>query len=146
MSASSISANDLTQLKEEVLRAVLNDGSLPGTSQRLTFPDLPFALTQPVVYLVDEDIKNAISIEKINKSVQVVSEDFLHQDTAKPGKSIFFQFETTEQDRDHLLLSLHTKVFSPADQRTQNLSSMQMNFQKVGTGWRMIDGPTSLSA
>ncbi len=145
-STSLIPAQELARLKEQVLYAVLNNQTLPGSNNRLAFADLPFVLTQPDIYLVDNEIKNSIHIEKINKQVQVVSEDFLRRQNTGPGKIIYFQFQTTESGNDNLWLSLDAKVLSAGAQQADNLTSMQMKFQKVQNEWRIMDEPTTLSA
>lgn len=140
------SDENLSQLKEDVLNAVLNDRPFQGKSKRLSFADLPFVLSQPAIYLVDEDVKNNIGVEKLNKTIQIVTEEFLKQHPEKNGKTIYFQFHTTKQETDTILLSLDAKVYSFSDKQSSNLSSMQMTFKKDGNAWELMDEPTSLSA
>ena len=71
------SNENLSLLKENVLNAVLNDHPFQEKSKRLRFPDLHFVLSQHDVYLVDKDIKNTINIEKLNKPLHIVTEEFL---------------------------------------------------------------------
>lgn len=142
-----ISDKELSQLKEEVLKAIVNNQPLPGSINPLTFPDLNFVLNQPDVYLKDTDVKNTVHIKNLNKSVQVVSEEILKQVADKIGKVIYLQFQTTELEKDNFMLSLEAKVLSSAlNYRKMNLSNMQMKFQKVGNDWKIIDQPTSLSS
>lgn len=145
-SLSTISENKLAKLKEKVLKSILNNQLIPGSNKTLSFPDLPFVLTQPDIYLVDDSIRKTITIEKINKPVQIVSEEFLNQKASESGKVIYFQFHAEKSGITNLVLSLEAKVLSSSDQRTSSLTSMQMKFQKVGKEWIMIDEPTSLSA
>ncbi len=145
-STSLIPVRELARLKEQVLYAVLNNQTFPGTNNKLAFPDLPFVLTQPAIYLVDNEIKNSINIEKINRQVQVVSEDFLKTQHTDSGKIIYFQFQTTGSAKDNVWLSLDAKVLSAADQQAYSLTGMQMKFQKVGEEWRIMDEPTTMSA
>jgi len=145
-SISTISETELAKLKEKVLKAVLNNQAMPGSDKSLNFPDLPFVLNQPDIYLVDDTIKNTITIEKINKPLQVVSQEFLNQKASESGNITYFQFHTKKSGKDNLLLSLETKIISPSNQRSSSLTSMQLKFQKVGKEWKMIDEPTSLSA
>lgn len=145
-SISTISENELAKLKEKVLKAVLNNQTMPGSNKSLNFPDLPFVLNQPDIYLVDDTIKNNITIEKINKPLQVVSQEFLNQKTSEAGNITYFKFNTKKSGKDNLLLTLEAKVVSPSNQRASSLTSMQLKFQKVGKEWEMIDEPTSLSA
>ncbi len=145
--AALISDKELTQLKEEVLKAIVNEQPLPGSMNSLTFPDLHFVLSQSNIYLIDNNIKNTIYIEKLNKPVQVVSEETLKQEADKVGKVIYLQFQTAELESDILMLSLEAKVLSPIlDYRKMNLSNMQMKFKKEGGDWKMIDLPISLSS
>lgn len=145
-SVSTISAGELADLKEKVLKAVLNNQTIPGSNKPLNFPDLPFVLTQPDIYLVDDTVRNTITIDKINKPVQVVAQEFLNQKTSESGKIAFFKFSTKKSGKDNLILSLETKLVSSSDHRISSLTSMQLKFQKVGKEWKMIDEPTSLSA
>lgn len=142
-----ISDTELSQLKEEVLKAIVNNRPVPGSTSPLTFPDLNFVLSQPDVYLRDIDVKSAVRIEKLNKSIQILSEERLKQIADNIGKVIYLQFQTAELEKDNLMLSLEAKVLSPApNYRKMNLSNMQMNFRKVGKDWKMIGHPTSLSS
>ena len=145
-SISTISENELAKLKEKVLKAVLNNQTMPGSNKIFNFPDLPFVLTQPDIYLVDDNIRNTVTIEKINKPVQTVTQEFLNQKTSESGKIVYFQFHSKKSGKDNLVLTLESKVLSSSDQRTSSLTSMQIKFQKVGKEWKMIDEPTSLSA
>ncbi len=140
------SDENLSQLKEDVLNAVLNDQPFQEKSKRLSFADLPFVLSQPVVYLVDKDVKNSINIEKLNKRVQIVTEEFLKQNPEKSGKTIYFQFEITKEDVNNILLKLNAKIYSSSSERKNILSSLEIKFEKFGEGWKMIDDPTFLSA
>ena len=130
-SVSSIPESELTRLKEEVLKAALNNQSMPGSNKSLNFPDLPFVLNQPDIYLVDDTIKNNIAIEKINKPVQVVSQEFLNKKTSEAGNITYFKFSTKKSGKDNLLLTLESKIVSSSDQRSSSLTSMQLKFQKV---------------
>ena len=97
-SISTISENELAKLKEKVLKAVLNNQTMPGSNKILNFPDLPFVLTQADIYLVDDNIRNTITIEKINKPVQTVSQEFLKQKTSESGKVIYFFYSYSVTD------------------------------------------------
>lgn len=142
-----ISDKELSQLKEKVIKAIVNNQPVPGSSNPLSFPDLNFVLSQPDIFLNDINVKSAVPIEKLNKSIQIVSEERLKQIADKFGKVIYLQFQTTELEKGDLVLSLEAKVISsPPDYRKMNLTSMQMKFQKVGNDWKMIDQPTSLSS
>ena len=145
-SVAAITENELAKLKENVLRAVLNNQTMPGSDKSLNFPDLPFVLNQTDIYLVDDTIKENITIEKINKPLQVVSQEFLNQKANETGNITYFKFNSKKSGKDNLLLTLETKVVSSSNQRSSSLTSMQMKFQKVGKDWKMIDEPTSLSA
>ena len=145
-SVAAITENELAKLKENVLRAVLNNQTMPGSDKSLNFPDLPFVLNQTDIYLVDDTIKENITIEKINKPLQVVSQEFLNQKANETGNITYFKFNSKKSGKDNLLLTLETKVVSSSNQRSSSLTSMQMKFQKVGKDWKMIDAPTSLSA
>ena len=145
-SVAAITENELAKLKENVLRAVLNNQTMPGSDKSLNFPDLPFVLNQTDIYLVDDTIKENITIEKINKPLQVVSQEFLNQKANETGNITYFKFNSKKSGKDNLLLTLETRVVSSSNQRSSSLTSMQMKFQKVGKDWKMIDEPTSLSA
>ena len=145
-SVAAITENELAKLKENVLRAVLNNQTMPGSDKSLNFPDLPFVLNQTDIYLVDDTIKENITIEKINKPLQVVSQEFLNQKANETGNITYFKFNSKKSGKDNLLLTLETKVVSSSNQRSSSLTSMQMKFQKVGKDWKMIELPTSLSS
>ena len=145
-SSSSISGEELSELKESVLKATLNNKPLPGSNQPLAFPDLPFILTQPGIYVVDHDIKHSIPLEEIHKTVQVLSEDVLPEKAGESGKVIYFQFRTANQEKDNLSLTLEAKTFFSADRRKQILTSVQMQFKRLGNEWKIVDDPISLSS
>lgn len=140
-----IPESELSKLKEQVLNAVLNDQSMPGSNKKLHFPDLPFVLDQPDIYLMDDSIRNTITIEKINKPLQVVSQETIDQKVKESGRITHFMFHTKQAGKEKLLLTLETKVASPG-QRASSLTSMQLKFQKFGKEWKIIEEPTSLSA
>ena len=141
-----IPQNELALLKENVLRAVLNNQALPGSDRPLHFPDLPFVLSQPDIYLVDDDVRNDIHIESLGKQVQLMSEAALASKQGASGKVIFFQFHTSGISENSLNLRLDAKVQSAGDSRKHSLTSMEIKLEKVGDEWQMADEPTSLSA
>lgn len=138
--------NTLAKLKEDVLDAILNNKLFQEKNIQLSFADLPFVLSQADVYLVDNDVKHNINIEKLNKPIKIVTEDFVKQHAEQNGKTIYFQFESIKQETNTILLNLIAKIYSSADNRISNLSSMQMTFKNVGGEWEIMDAPTSLSA
>ena len=141
-----IPQSELALLKERVLRAILNNQALPGSDRPLHFPDLPFVLSQPHIYLADNDIRGDINIESLGKPVQVTSETALAEGHKASGKVVYFQFRTSGESEDSFKLYLDANVQSAADSRKTALTSMEMKFRKIGDEWQMIDEPTSLSA
>ncbi len=144
----SISNEDLTLLKEKALRAILNNQLLPGSNRPLFFPDLPFILSeQNDIYVLDEHIKTTIYLESNNKPIQVVSKASLNEIADNLKKVIYFQFQTESLQNDSVLLGLDAKVLTSApNSRTQDLSKMQIKFQKVQNEWKVVDEPTYLSS
>ena len=140
------SDENLSKLKEDVLNSVLNNLPFQQKNINLNFADLPFILAQPVVYLVDKDVKNNLNIDKLNKPIEIVTEEFLKKNPDKSGNTVFLKFNTTKQAPDTILLSLDAKNYSSNDERISNVSSMQITFKKDGNSWEILDEPTSLSA
>jgi len=140
------SGSNLSQLKESILYATLNNQFFPGSNLKLSFPDLNFVLTQSDLYLVDNDVSKTIDIKKINRPLQLVSFDFIKQLADKNKKVIYFEFQPTESEKDTIFISLEAKIFSASDQRTNNLSSIRLKFQKAGNAWKIISDPTYLSS
>ncbi|SDL85973.1 hypothetical protein [Kriegella aquimaris] len=140
---SPLSTAELSELKVNVLNSVLNDLVFPGSNFTLRFADLPFVLTQPDIYLVDKKLKSSIQIERLNRPVQIVSKNFIKE---KSGKTIYLEFQSEEQDRNILLLTLNANIFSSPENRTINLSSLKIKFKKERNDWTIMESPTSLSA
>ena len=140
---SPLSTAELSELKVNVLNSVLNDLVFPGSNFTLRFADLPFVLTQPDIYLVDKKLKSSIRIERLNKTVQIVSKNFIKE---KSGKTIYLEFQSEEQNRNILLLTLNANIFSSPENRTINLSSLKIKFKKERNDWTIMESPTSLSA
>lgn len=140
---SPLSTAELSELKVNVLNSVLNDLVFPGSNFTLRFADLPFVLTQPDIYLVDKKLKSSIRIERLNKPVQIVSKNFIKE---KSGKTIYLEFQSEEQNRNILLLTLNANIFSSPENRTINLSSLKIKFKKERNDWTIMESPTSLSA
>jgi len=143
--ASLITTEELAQLKLAVLNSVLNDKPFPGSDIILRFPDLPFVLTQTAVYLADEEVKETVLLEKLNKPLQLVTEEKLKEITTQ-GKTIFFKFRPEKAAENAFLLSLDASVYSSIQERTSILSSLRIKFQKEEGSWVLKESPTFLSA
>lgn len=138
---------ELSVLTQTILKHVFSNEPLPGSTTPVSFPDLAFLLTQPDLYLLDETVKGPIYIAALDKSVQVVSLDFLRQIAGLRGKVMYCQFSVTQPAPDRVLVRLEAKVLSPdADYRTATLSSLQLEFEKINREWVLLNTPTALSA
>lgn len=144
----SISNEDLTQLKEQALKAILNQQLLPGSSRPLSFPDLPFILSEQTdIYVLDEHIKSPIFLESKRKHIQVVSQTSLNEVADNLKKVIYFQFKTEDLENDTVLLKLDAKILTTTPKsRTQDLSNMQIKFQKIENEWKVVDEPSFMSS
>lgn len=144
-SASFPATDELSRLKVAVLDSVLNDVPFSGTTVILRFPDLPFVLAQPNIYLVEEELKDTIHIKKSNRPVHLVSEKFVKENTPKSGRTIFLKFRTKKEGKSLLLLTLDANVYSASDGRTSILGSLHVKFKKEGDTWSLL-GPSSFSS
>lgn len=141
-----ISIEELSQLKEQALTAILNNQALPGSDKALQFPDLPFILSeQQELYLLDEYIKTTVYLR--NKSVKVVSPEHLQGIADKMRKVIYFQIQTSSSGSEDVSMSVEAKILTASPHsRIQDLTNMQLKFQKVQNEWRIVDEPSYLSA
>lgn len=140
------SGSKLSQLKKSILCATLNNQIFQGSNLKLSFPDITFILTQSNLYLVDNDVTKTINIEKINRPLQIVSFDFIKEMAEKHGKVIYFEFQSSESEKDSIFIALEAKIFSATDQRSNKLSSIRLKIQKTDNAWKIIGDPTYLSA
>ena len=146
IAASSHETKALSQLKIAVLHSILNDEPFQNSGVILRFPDLPFILNQQDIFLVDEDIENAINVENLNRLVQPVAERTIKENVLHSGKTIFFKFQSKKEESDRLLLRLNANIISASDARTTTLSSLILKFKKEQNSWKLIDSPSFLSA
>ena len=140
-----MSEQDLIQLKEMVLNAVINQETLPGSDQPVMFPDLPLLLDQSAFYLLDKHIKNPGFVKRLNKPVLLTSNDFLAQEATKKGKLLYLQVQEKEPGNNTVVLTVESRVMS-SDKQSYTLSSMQFRLQKIKNEWRVVEHPTSMSA
>ena len=140
-----ITTEELSRLKLDVLQSVFDSVPFPRSDIILRFPDLPFILTQPEIFLVDETLKVSILVEQMNKTIKIVSEKNLNQHTDEEGKIIYFEFQSKQEEKN-LLLTLEANVLSTSNSRIARLSSLQLKFQKRGNNWILMEDPTFSSA
>lgn len=146
-SISGIEKQELSQLKELVLQSIFNQNPFPGSITPLNFPDLQFVISQPEIYLLDQDIKGNIFIPKLKKSVLIKSEDTIENIATKLGKVVYLKFQTTGLERGMVVLNLQAKIQSSfPNKQKSNLTSMQMKFRRINNEWEIIDQPISLSS
>ena len=146
-SISGIEKQELSQLKELVLQSIFNQNPFPGSITPLNFPDLQFVISQPEIYLLDQDIKGNIFIPKLKKSVLIKSEDTIENIATKLGKVVYLKFQTTGLERGMVVLNLQAKIQSSfPNKQKSNLTSMQMRFRRINNEWEIIDQPISLSS
>ena len=137
-----VSIADLSQLQNLLLLAVLLGTPLPGSTQPVRLPDLTFVLGQPSIILLDQNLSKPISLGGAPKPLRVMSVDELRKHAEQQGDTAYLMFEQPEQEGGDVRMTLSARIATrePTSQAL-GLSSIRVQFRKVGGEWRLVDEP-----
>jgi hypothetical protein len=131
------------QLQETLLKALLLNQPLPGSTKPIVFPDLSLILRQSTIPLIDENLAKSICVAALAKPVRVLSLDDLLEEARAQGNLAYLRFQPAERlSFDVVRVTLQAGLApDDPDQHTMGLSGIQVKFQKVADQWRAIDEP-----
>jgi hypothetical protein len=127
---------DIQHLQEILLEAVVGGRPLPG-GVAVTYPDAPFLLRQPEVFVEDRNLHGSLS-----KRVRVLSANAIQRE-AQSREVVYLRFEPPAIGDDEVTLTLRGMITSA--ERTAALSTVQVTFRRDGGEWR-APGPPTYSA
>jgi hypothetical protein len=136
---SPVTFTEISQLQNLLLQAVLLGTPLPGASDPVRFPDLPFVTRQANVIVLDENLSGPITI---SMPVRVLSADAIRQEAEQRADVVYFQFAAPRFEGDQLDLTLAARIapHAPASGML-GLSSIHARFHKVGDQWQLVGEP-----
>ncbi len=139
--------DEVRQLQELLLTAVLSGHPLPGGTQPIQLPDLSFVLNQPRIIVVDENLAGPISIESTPKPVEILSREVVEAPARTLADIAYLRFQPPQLADRTVHLTLEAKI-APRNpgQPALGLSSVQVTFQKDAGQWRVVDEPRFLAA
>jgi hypothetical protein len=146
-SKSAPSDKTLAHLQKSLLESALSGQPLPGSEQPFRFPDLAFVKNQPEVFLLDENLAGSLSVEDMPVPVRVLSRDEIQRAAQAEGDRTYLSFQPPHKADGAVRLGLEAKIATPnPSQRAMGLSSVQVEFRKVGDDWKADDEPTMLAS
>ncbi len=146
--ARSLPTNDeIRQLQELLLAAVLAGHALPGGTRPVQFPDLSFVTNQPRIIVVDENLAGPISIASAPKPVEILSREAFEAPASRLADVAYLRFQPPQLEESTVQLTLEAKI-APRNpgQPALGLSGVQVTFQKVAGLWRVIEEPRFFAA
>lgn len=140
------SKEEIGELQEILLTAILSSQPLPGADKPINFPDLAMIVNQPNIILADENLVRSVQIKASPKPVQILSSDEMREQARTHGDLTYLHFQPPEVGDNSVGLTLEGRIMPRnPDQRTLGLSTIQIRFHKVGDQW-LAQGDPVLSA
>jgi hypothetical protein len=127
------SEQDLHELQEATLAAMLERRALPGRQEPLQFPDLQVLTRGGEVLVADENL--AGPLEDVGQhEIRVVSSAEIENDRA------FLRFGPPEVDGDEVAFRVEALVASEPGGAALGLGGVVLRFRRSGEGWE-ADAP-----
>jgi hypothetical protein len=138
----SVPNETLRHLQETLLEAVLLNQRLPGGEQPVLLPDLPWVLRQSTVILIDENLAESISAERLPMPISVLPLEALKEEARTRGDVAYLRFQPAEIQGDTVRLTLQAGIV-PEDpnRRALGLSGLQVQFQEGADRWEVTSEP-----
>jgi hypothetical protein len=137
---------ELSRLQHGLLKAALLGEQLPGGgSARLA--DQAFILRHPQIYLSDENLAGAISLEGLPKPLRIVSGKDVRHEADVQGDVAYLRFLPPHETADGIWLTLEARLYSgDPSQHSMGLSSVQVKLRKVDGGWELTGESRGLAS
>jgi hypothetical protein len=131
------------RLQEALLKAILSGQPLPGSAQPMVLPDSSFILSQPTVFLIDENLAESISLEELSLPIRIVSLEALRETARAQGNVAYLRFQPAEKENNTIRLTLEARI-APEDpgQHILGLSGVQVKFHEISGQWKVIEAPS----
>ena len=139
--------DEVRQLQELLLTAVLSGHPLPGGTRPIQLPDLSFVLNHLRIFVEDENLAGPILIESLPKPVVILSREAFEAPTGNLANIAYLRFQSPQLEDRTVHLTLEAKIAPRTPgQPALGLSSVQVTFQKVAGQWRVVEEPRFLAA
>ena len=138
-----ITSEDVRQLQESLLKAILLGHSLPGETATVSMPDLQFVTAGNSILLLDENLVGPISIGASEKPLRIVGRQAL-QSSAGDKQAAYLRFQSVEVGQDTVQMALEARMQATATGAELGLSTVRVEFRKAGDGW--VAGSPTFSA
>jgi hypothetical protein len=126
----------IRRLQETLLGAVLMGRPLPGSNQPTSFPDFSFIERQPVVYLAEENLSGAISVEGLPKPLRILPRDELLKEARAHGDLTYLYFHPPVEEGGALRFTLEAKIIPQnPEHHALGLSGLQVKFHQADGRW-----------
>ncbi|MCX6633286.1 MAG: hypothetical protein NTW28_37295 [Candidatus Solibacter sp.] len=143
------SNDEIRQLQEILLTAVMTGRALPGATRPVNFPDLAFIMGHPAVFLLDENLAGSISVEDSPLPLRILSRELLLEESRNREKDIaYLAFNYRALGEDGLQLTLEGKILphDPNHAGVLGLSSIHVTFRKAAGTWEVAGDPSFSAA
>jgi hypothetical protein len=127
------SQQELRELQEAALAAILERRALPGRQEPLEFPDLQFLTRGGEVLVADENLAGPLE-DVGGRKIRVVSSAEIEDGAA------FLRFGTPEPDEDGVAFRVEALVASATGEGALGLGGVVLRFRRSGEGWE-ADAP-----
>jgi hypothetical protein len=136
----------LRELQGLLIGAVLRGEILPGGDQPLSFPDLPFVLREPEVFVLDQNLAGPLTVRDAPKPVRVVSIGALREEARPRGEVAYLRFGEAETEDDLVRMTLEALVATEdPDRRPMGLAGMSARFERVNGSWKLVEPPVFMA-
>lgn len=136
---------DLREVQELLLRAVLRGEMLPGSRDLTAFPDLRFVMDQPEIVLSDENLAGRLGVEDAPRPVRVAPRSELLERGGQEDR-VYLRFGPPQSTGDTVMITLEARIVSGDPGRhALGLGGIQVRFQRVGSSWQVVQPPEAFA-
>lgn len=134
---------DLGELQEMLLEAVLGRGMLPGSERPLVLPDLDFVVQEGGNVVVSDE--NLLGEGAGAGEARVLDVEGIRREADERGQLGYLRFQPAEVRGDSVRFTLEGRIARSGEQDA-GLSGVQATFVRSGGQWRLEEEPAFFAA
>jgi hypothetical protein len=133
-------------LRATMLRCLLDESPLPGTSEAVRFPDFRFITEAEDLILSGDDLSDEFEFEEAERPATVMTESAIRSLAEEEGDRFYVYFQPPHWENERVRIPVEVRL-APADPDVMGLSlgGVSAVFEWTGTEWVVVEGPVVMA-
>ena len=137
---------ELSQVQQMLLTAVLRRQTLPGGRHPVELPDLAFVQQAGIVRVSTENVAGPLAGLVESRPIQVRSPESLRTEACAHRDIPYLTFQPAVRDENRIRLTLQGRIATrDAERRPLGLSGLQVEFHRIDDRWEVVNPPAAFA-